>query len=168
MASQPVTLVRNQTDPGETKEFLVKRYDDQITYYWRAIRHNKRAYNMSSFLTIILGAVVTLIASISSAEFIKTAGLSVTFAVMTPVLAALLAIAGGFSQSFQWGAAWSEMVLTAQALGKERDRLTLTPADHIDSPKELDLLNNLIVAESRSFFDRILGSQRPVRGSTSL
>ena len=32
----------------------------------------------------------------------------------TPVLAATLAIIGGFSHSFQWGSTWQNMVLTAQ------------------------------------------------------
>jgi hypothetical protein len=153
-------------EPDEMKEFLLNRYENRIQYYWRASRHNKRAYKTSRFLTIILGAVVTLAASLSSAEFIKSSAWSVVFAVMTPVLAALLAIAGGLSQSFQWGAAWSEMVLTAEQLEKERDRLTVTPAADIDAAKELGLLNDLVVAESRNFFQRILGTQRPTNGNS--
>jgi hypothetical protein len=155
-------------DPDQMKEFLLKRYEDRIEYYWRSSRHNKRAYKTSRFLTIILGAVVTLAASISSAEFIKSSAWSVVFAVMTPVLAALLAIAGGLSQSFQWGAAWSEMVLTAEQLEKERDRLTVTPAADIDAAKELGFLNDLVVAESRNFFQRILGTQKPMNGNTGV
>jgi hypothetical protein len=167
VAGQSPTLNQRPSDPDETKKFLLNRYEDRIGYYWRSSRHNKRAYKTSRFLTIILGAIVTLVASISSAEFVKSSGLSVLFAVMTPVLAALLAIAGGLSQSFQWGAAWSEMVLTAELLEKERDRLTVTPAAEIDAAKELDVLNDLVVAESRNFFQRILGTQKPLNGNTA-
>lgn len=154
------------TPPGteESKTYLIKRYDDQIGYYWRASRRNKRAYKASRVLTVVLGAVVTLSASMSSASFIEGTGWKVVFAVMTPLLAALLAIAGGFSQSFQYGAAWSDMVMTAEQLAAERDRLTVTPAADIDAAAELGILNNLIVAESRNFFDRILGSQKPAAG----
>ena len=40
---------------------------------------------------------------------------------LTPLLAAGLAIVGGVSQTFQWGAAWSDMTMTATRLQKEQD-----------------------------------------------
>ena len=81
------------------------------------------------------------------------------FAIATPVLAATLAIVAGFSQNFQWGAAWREMVVTQEEVEKERDRLHATPADNIDLLSECDRLNDMVLAETRSFFGRMLGDR---------
>ena len=83
------------------------------------------------------------------------------FAIGTPVLAVLLTIIAGFSQNFQWGAAWQNMVLSAQRLEKERDRFVVTTVDERDYAKELDLLNDLVLDESEGFFDRMLGGGKP-------
>jgi hypothetical protein len=40
-----------------------------------------------------------------------------------------MAIVSGITQTFQWGAAWSDMVITASRLEKERDRIAVTPPD---------------------------------------
>lgn len=141
----------------ETRTYIVNRFQRAIDYYWQASRYNKRAYKLTRYLTVILGAVVTLVASISSAKFVEDWGWATALAILTPVLAALLAIVGGFSQSFQWGAAWQEMVLTAERLEKELDRIQVTEAAQIDAQQELELLNELVIAESRGFFGRIVG-----------
>jgi hypothetical protein len=47
-----------------------------------------------------------------------------TVAITTLLVAAALTIIGCLPQSFQWGAAWREMVLTAERLDQERDRIT--------------------------------------------
>ena len=141
--------------------YVENRYNEAIDYYWEASRNNKRAYKLTRSLTIILGALVTLVASLSSASFIIDKpfwdGL---FKLGTPILAASLTIIAGFSQSFQWGATWQDMVLTAQTLQKERDRYLITKPEDRDLAKEVALLNDFVLVESISFFERMLGSAR--------
>ena len=141
----------------EAQKLVLDRYDERIAYYWKASQYNKRSYKGTRYLLIALGAVVTLISSLSSASFIK-GPLAVAFAVLTPVLAATMAIVSGVSQSFQWGAAWSDMVVTATRLEKERDRIAVTPPDQFDPVKEMGLLDDLVLAETQGFFQRLFGS----------
>jgi hypothetical protein len=141
----------------EAQKLVLDRYDERIAYYWKASQYNKRSYKGTRYLLIALGAVVTLISSLSSASFIK-GPLAVAFAVLTPVLAATMAIVSGVSQSFQWGAAWSDMVVTATRLEKERDRIAVTPPDQFDPVKEMALLDDLVLAETQGFFQRLFGS----------
>ena len=146
---------------SEALAYVLDRYQSKTDYYWRASRRNKRGYTSTRTLTIVFGALVTLIASLSSAEFIESrAVLDTTFSVLTPVLAATLAIIGGFSQAFQFGAAWQEMVINATCLERERDRLKVLPNDQRDPVQELDVLNSLVLEETRNFFDRIVGVGR--------
>jgi hypothetical protein len=112
-------------------------------------------------LLIILGALLTLVSSLSSSTFVK-GDLAVIFAVVTPVLAAGMAILGGVSQAFQWGAAWADSVMAAMRLEKERDRIAATLPVGIDPFKELALLDDAVMAETQSFFHHVLG----FRGST--
>lgn len=144
------------SDAG-ARELVLKRYDDAIAYYWKSSRFNRRLYKWSRYLVVVFGAVVTLLASISSSSLI-TGGWSTTVAVATPVVAAVLTIIGGLSQSFQWGAAWQEMVLAAERLERERDRILVTRGS--DPTKDLEILHSLVLQESEGFFTRILGSVR--------
>lgn len=146
----------------DMNKYVEKRYNDAIKYYWKASRHNKRAYKLTRSLTLILGAVVTLIASISSIEFVRDIPFWGYFIIIaTPVLAAILAISGGFSQTFQWGAAWQDMIITAEQLQKECDRFIITKPEERDLAKEVSLLNDFVLAESQGFFQRMLGSAKP-------
>jgi hypothetical protein len=138
------------------RQFVEQRYQNAIRYYWRVGSRNKRAYKWSRYLTIILGSAVTLLASLSAAQLPDAFGKAV--AVATPLLAALSAIIGGFSQSFQWGASWREMVLTAERLEAERDRLAVTPDEELDLRHEVALVNQFVQRESSQFFDRVMGS----------
>lgn len=149
----------------DTMDKLVdQRYIKAIDYYWKASRQNKRAYKLTRTLVIVLGALVTLISSLSSAQFIRnTPGWNLTFAIGTPMIAAALTIVGGFSQTFQWGAAWQDMVLTAQRLQKERDRFLVTKPEDRDLTEEMALLNDFVLVESQGFFERMLGSAKPVQ-----
>jgi len=63
---------------------------------------------------------------------------------------------GGFSQNFQWGAAWSDMRIAAERLETERDRISVTPPDQIDAVRELALLDAMVLDETRGFF-RLVG-----------
>src|SRR5262245_24939819 len=89
------------------RQYVEERYDKVIAYYWATAGRNKLAYKWSRYLTIVLGATVTLVASLGSAKLPD--GFGTAIAIATPLLAATLTIIGGFSQSFQWGASWREM-----------------------------------------------------------
>ena len=89
---------------------------------------------------------------------IKGGPFDVTFAVLTPLLAASMAIVSGVSQSFQWGAAWSDMAITATRLEKERDRIAVTSPDQVDPIKEMATLDDLALSETQGFFQRLFGS----------
>lgn len=137
------------------RDYVLKRYEDAIAYYWNASRNNKRWYKWTRYLTVILGAVVTLLASLSSSELI-TGGWKTIVGITAPIVAAALTIATGRLSTFQWGAAWQEMVLTAERLEQERDRIIVTPAS--DPAVDLAVLNKLVLNESSGFFGRIIGS----------
>ena len=151
--------VEEQT-PVIDEKYVLDRYKGAINYYWGASSANKRAYKRSRSWTIILGALVTLVSSIASATFIESNNfLNTFFAIATPMIAALLTIINGFAQSFHWGATWRDMVVNASRLEKERDRFLATKTEEMDFQKELDLLNSMVVEETRSFFRRVLDSE---------
>jgi hypothetical protein len=150
----------------DAKKRILERYDQRIAYYWKASKYNKRYYKMTRFLLIILGAAVTLISSLTSAISIK-GPLAVLPAITTPILAACLAIVGGFSQAFQWGAAWSDQVLTAMRLEKGRDRISVTPAIQLDPIKEMQILDETVMSETEGFFQRLFGSGGPSKDTSS-
>jgi hypothetical protein len=139
---------------------ILERYQKAIKYYWGASYHNKISYKRSRFAIIILGALVTLMSSLSSASFIGgNEVLKISFAVVTPLMAALLAIIGGFAQSFHWGAAWRDMVMNAQKLEKARDLFLATKPEARDLKKELDTMHSMVIKETRDFFQRVLDSE---------
>jgi Protein of unknown function (DUF4231) len=153
---------------AEARNLILERYEQRIQYYWKASQYNKQSYKVTRYLTVLLGALVTLIASLSSADFIKSSnGLAFLFAILTPLLAASMAIVGGISQTFQWGAAWSDQVITATRLEKERDRVAVTPPQQLDPVKEMALLDDLVLVETEGFFQRLLGSGGPGKASPS-
>ena len=158
----------NGASAGDPRKHVLDRYQERIRYYWGGSQYNKRAYKASRYLTIVLGALVTLISSLSSADFVKgSPWLAVALAVATPIFAAALAMVGGFSQTFQWGAAWSDMVITAQRLEKEWDRISVTPAGEIDAVNEMKLLDETVMAETQGFFQRLFGSGGPAKDQPS-
>jgi hypothetical protein len=61
------------------------------------------------------------------------------------------------------GAAWSDQVITATRLEKERDRIAVTSASQLDPIKELGMLDDTILAETQGFFQRLFGSGGPVK-----
>ncbi len=161
MASGQATAMAPEPD---ARDFILKRYQERINYYWGASKYNKRSYKLTRYLTVILGALVTLISSMSSADFVKgVKWVAVSFAVLTPLFAALMAIVGGFSQAFQWGAAWSDMVITATRLEKERDRIAVTPPAQLDPVKEMALLDDAVLTETQGFFQRLFGTGGPAK-----
>ncbi|MEJ2154127.1 MAG: DUF4231 domain-containing protein [Desulfobacteraceae bacterium] len=149
-------------------DYVLTRYCTAIEYYWKASRHNKRAYKTTRSLVVILGASVTLAASLSSSNLIASSPIwDTTLAIAAPVMAAILTIVGGFSQSFHWGATWRDMVLNAERLERELDRIRVLKADDRDQAKELATLNALIIEESETFFQRILGGSKRDKKTTA-
>ncbi len=155
-----------QNENGMDKH-IQQRYKKAINYYWNASRANKRWYKRTRSFTVIIGALVTLIASLTSSKIIVDFGLKTTFELGTPILAAVLTIVAGFSQSFQWGSTWQNMVLTAQYLEKEHDRYLVTPIDKRNFIEEVDKLNGFVINESKGFFERMLGIGKPSTDDTS-
>ena len=148
-------------DTRDLQQYVIKRYQELSAYYWRTSQHNKRAYKATRSLTIILGALVTLIASLASSNFVtEDQTVKLLFGLGTPVLAALLTIISGFSQSFQWGAAWRDMVINAQRLEKQRDIFIVARKDQKDLEQAVNLLNDLVLDETETFFQRMLGGAR--------
>jgi hypothetical protein len=142
--------------------YIQNRYAAAIEYYWAASRSNKRWYKMTRSLTVIVGALVTLLASLSSSTLIAESTMwTALFALGTPMLAAVLTITAGFSQSFQWGSTWQNMVLTAQQLQNEFDSYLVTPPESRNHAEEANKLNKFIMVESEGFFERMLGGAKP-------
>jgi hypothetical protein len=146
---------------------LLDRYQERIQYYSKASQNNKRAYKTARYLTVVLGALVTLLASLSSAYFVRGTWLETGFNVVTPALAAGLTIVGGFSQNFQWGVAWSDMRIAAERLEAERDRISATPPGQIDAVREMALLDAIVLEETRGFFQHLVGRVDNRPSSTS-
>jgi hypothetical protein len=146
----------------EMDKHIEERYLKAINYYWNASRSNKKWYKLTRSFTVILGALVTLIASLSSSKIIENTPFSEFFVIGTPVIAACLTIIAGFSQSFQWGSAWQNMVLTAQFLEKEYDRYLVTMPSEKDLVNEADILNKFIIKETESFFEHMLGAGKAI------
>ncbi len=140
-------------------KYVYDIYVDQIAYYHRAGAVNKRNYKSYRSFTIILGALVTLVASLASSQFVANVGLEWLLGIATPALAAALTIINGLGQNFQWGAAWRDMMLTAQRLEKERDRFLSTPPEKRNHRRELQIINDLVLQETRAFFQRVLDSE---------
>lgn len=142
----------------ETDKYIRKRYAGAIEYYWKASKNNKRWYKVTRSSTIVIGALVTLVASLSSSSIISGyPTIEVTFALATPILAAVLTIIAGFSQSFQWGSTWQNMILTGQRLQKEYDNYLITPESERDYSQEVEKLNGFVIIETESFFERLIG-----------
>ncbi len=161
------TLAKDKTmeEPNvvDLDKYIQNRYETAIDYYWAASRSNKRWYKITRSLTAIFGALVTLVASLSSSELIKGSVVTTLFSLGTPILAASLTIIAGFSQSFQWGSTWQNMVLTAQLLKKEYDNYLVTPPNERDYQNESEKLNTFVITETEGFFERMLGGAMPSR-----
>jgi hypothetical protein len=140
--------------------YIHETYDDKIRYYWRSSSANKKNFRRYRTWTTILGALVTLIASLNTAQFIQANAIVANiFMIGTPILAATLTIISGLSQNFQWGATWRDMVVNAQRLELERDRFLATRPENRDYQKELQIINETVMDETRSFFQRVLDSE---------
>jgi hypothetical protein len=145
-------------EAADARKRVLDRYQERIAYYWKASRENQRAYKTTRYLTVVLGAVVTLLSSLSSAHFIRGTWMEIGFEILTPLFAASLVVVGGFSQNFQWGAAWSDMVIAAERLETQRDRIYVTPPGELDAAQELAYLDEMVMDETEGFFQRLFGS----------
>lgn len=141
-------------------DYVLKQYNDKIEYYWKSSTSNKKSFKRYRTWTIILGSLVTLISSISAAEFLQNpVWLKNGFALATPIIAATLTVISGLGQNFHWGSTWRDMVINATRLEKERDRFLATKPEKRDIEKELNTLNSIVLEETRNFFQRVLDSE---------
>ena len=158
----------DDTNINDLDKLIQDRYKKAIEYYWKTSRTNRSWYKITRSLTVIFGALVTLIASLSSSKIIaEYTFLETLFSLGTPVLAASLTIIAGFSQSFQWGSTWQNMVLTAQRLQKEYDNYLVTPPGERNYQAETDKLNTFVITETEGFFERMLGVAMPGKKSAN-
>ena len=149
------------TKPGNESvggEYVLSKYDNAIKYYWNAGKTNKRSYKFTRTIVITLGACVTLFSSLGSAEFIP-GGVKTLFAILTPVLAAILTITGGLANSFHWGATWRDMTINASILEKDRDIFLATKPEERDIKTELAKINESVIEETGRFFQRVLDTE---------
>jgi hypothetical protein len=150
------------------EQYVLDQYKSKIDYYWTASSSNKKAYKRYRSWTIFLGSLVTLVSSISAAEFVQEPRwLNILFAVATPIIAATLTVINGLGQNFHWGSTWRDMVINATRLEKERDRFLAGKKDKRDLEKELDILNSIVLEETRNFFQRVLDSEIKPREQSS-
>lgn len=141
-------------------KYVHQAYNKQIDWYWKASTANKTSYKRYRFWTVVLGALVTLIASLATTETItNTPIVNTFFTIATPILAAILTIINTMSQNFQWGATWRDMVINASRLQKEKNRFLATKAEERDHKKELNRINNIVLEETQAFFRRILDTE---------
>lgn len=141
-------------------KYVHQSYDKQIDWYWKASGSNKRSYKRYRFWTVVLGALVTLIASLTTAEVITDIEIvGKAFTILTPILAATLTIFNTLSQNFQWGATWRDMVVNATRLQREKNRFLATDVKKRNYRRELLLINNIVLEETQAFFKRILDTE---------
>lgn len=142
------------------QEYVLNRYRHFINYYWKASKSNKRSYKLTRTLTISLGAFVTLLSSIASADFIaENATWNTLVAILTPLLAAIMTIASGLTNSFHWGATWRDMTVNASNLEKNLDVFRATAPEKRDVKAELEKVNDTVIDETNRFFKRVLDSE---------
>jgi hypothetical protein len=65
------------------------------------------------------------------------------------------------------GGAWSDMVIAASRLEKELDRIAVAPLASLDPIKDLSLLDDLVIAETQGFFQRLFGTRKPSKGKSA-
>lgn len=162
MATKPDTQAEAAADSSvkDMDKYVYDFYKNQIAYYRQKASYNKRSYKSFRTLTIVLGALVTLVASLTTSRFITALEwVEGIFTIATPMIAAALTIINALSQNFQWGATWRDMSISAQRLEKERDRFLTTPVDKRNHRRELEIINEIVLQETKAFFQRVLDSE---------
>ncbi|WP_158675567.1 DUF4231 domain-containing protein [Nocardia stercoris] len=96
---------RTVTDPADP---VWKRLNDQIAWFSRSSRQAQRAYKSVKTVQVVVGAVVTVLAALSAP------------APVTASVSALVVIAEGVQQVFQWHTNWLTYRSTAEALKHEK------------------------------------------------
>jgi hypothetical protein len=161
--AQPQTADKYAALTGKIEDidkYVHQAYDKQIDWYWKASGINRASYKRYRTWTIVLGALVTLIASLTTSEFVTSYPLLKTiFTIATPVLAAVLTIINTLSQNFQWGATWRDMVINASRLQREKSRFLATNPEERRYKDELVLIDEIVLEETQAFFRRILDTE---------
>lgn len=147
------TKIENKKEQ-EMDTYIKKRYDEAIEQYWQASTTNKTWYKITRSLTVIISTLVTLISALASSTIIlDNETLKIVFALGTPVLSAVLTIVASFSQNFQWGSTWQNMILTGQQIQRDYDHYLVTPLNKRNYIEEADKLNSFVINESEGFLE---------------
>ncbi len=144
--------------PSEKDEHILKLYEDTISYYWQAAHSNEQKYRLSQSGTIILGALVTLSASLSAAEIVTSIPwLKTALTIATPVLAAILTIILAVGQQMGWDTAWRNAIANAERLENQRGEFLATDPAERNHKRELARFQKVTLDEAQAF-DYILTS----------
>ena len=142
-------------------DYVLKQYNDKIEYYWRISSNNKRLFRNYRTWTVILSALLTLMSAASAFEFTQNhAWLKYTFQLYTLVIAATLTVMLGLGQNSHSGSSWRDMVITASRLERERDRFLAISPETRSIEKELDIINGIILEDTRSFFHSVVDNSQ--------
>lgn len=149
--------------------YVHRAYESAIDYSRKSAKATKRSYKIFRFLAVCLGSLVTLLSSLAATKYVdQWPDRTKTIIVLsTPVIAAILSIITGLSQSFQCGSTWREMSLHAEKVAAERDRFLATNPANRNYVQELETLHGLLIHETESFFQRILDTQLPATPPTA-
>lgn len=161
MVTKPDTQVETAADSSvkDMDKYVYDFYKNQIDYYRQKASYNKKNYKSFRTLTTVLGALVTLVASLTTSRFITASEwVEGIFTIATPMIAAALTIINALSQNFQWGATWRDMSVSAHRLETERDRFLTTPLEKRNYKRELEIINQIVLQETKAFFQRVLDS----------
>ena len=140
-----------------TLEYIIKKYDSNILYYWSSARSNKNLFKSTRRWPITLGALISLLTTLSLASFIEEVEyIRIFFAVVIVMLATMQSYFNEVSRNQNWGESWQKMTIAALKLEKEKDRLLSSEPSSINIQAELMILHNLLINETETFFKKAL------------
>ncbi|MEV6323774.1 DUF4231 domain-containing protein [Nocardia sp. NPDC051787] len=133
----PETFIARQ--PDETDPVWV-RFVDQLNWYSKKSASMQRAYKRVKLGQIVVGGAVPVVAALSAP------------AVITATLSAIVVVAEGAQQLFQWHANWLTYRATTETLKQEKVRYlaALAPYDGADARQLLAERLDSVVAQSNA------------------
>ncbi|MGW4774968.1 DUF4231 domain-containing protein [Nocardia sp. NPDC004278] len=133
----PDTTIARQPDDTDP---VWARFVDQLNWYSKKSASAQRAYKLVKLGQLVVGGAVPVVAALSAP------------AAITATLSAIVVVAEGVQQLFQWHASWLTYRATTEALKQEKVRYlaTLAPYDGPDAQQVLAERLDGIVAQSNS------------------
>ncbi|MEU2031300.1 DUF4231 domain-containing protein [Nocardia amamiensis] len=133
----PETSIARQPDDTDP---VWGRFVDQLNWYSKKSASAQRAYKRVKLGQIVVGGAVPVVAALSAP------------AAITATLSAIVVVAEGAQQLFQWHANWLSYRATTEALKQEKVRYlaALAPYDSADARQVLTERLDTLVAQSNS------------------